>query len=128
VLCDGLKQILVAFAVLLSDAEAEEVAVRGPAALEIGDRRIEALIACEAVAADRVRQRAGRRAAELANQGTIGAEATFLVSGVVWGSLASDSDPELDMTIGPANPDDLVAGASGVQISFLEAARVAGAA
>jgi hypothetical protein len=69
-LCDGLKQLLMAFAVLASDVGADDVRVRGPSALEVGGRRIEALVACEPVPADRVRQRAGGRAEELANQGT----------------------------------------------------------
>jgi hypothetical protein len=127
-LCDALKQLLVAFAVILSGADAEDVTVRSPAALEVGDRRIEALIACEPVPSDRVRQRARRRAEELANQGTIGERATFLVSGVIWGALDDDPDPELDMTIGQTDPEDLVTGASAVRLSFVEASEMARAA
>jgi hypothetical protein len=50
------------------------------------------------------------------------------VAGVVWGSLTDDPDPELDMTVGPTDPKDLVAGASAVQLSFLEASSLAVAA
>jgi hypothetical protein len=127
-LCDGLKQLLMAFAVLATDVGGDDIRVRGPSALEVGGRRIEALVACEPVPADRVRQRAGRRAEELANQGTIGKRATFLVAGVVWGPLSDDPDPELDMTIGRIDPKDLVAGASAVQLSFLDASPLARAA
>lgn len=127
-LCDGLKELLMAFAVLASDVGSDDVTVRSPSALELGDRRIEALVACEPVAADRVRQRARRRAEELANQGTIGARATFLVSGVVWGRLEDDPDSELEMTIGRTDPEDLVAGVSAVRLSFLEASPLARAA
>jgi len=127
-LCDGLKEALVAFAVLLSAQQDQDVTVWSPAALEIGDRRIEALIVCEAVAAEKVRQRARSRAEELANQGTIGANATFLVSGVVWGTLDDDPDPELDLTIGPTDREDLVAGASGVRLSFMKASSMVAAA
>lgn len=127
-LCDGLKQLLMAFAVLASDESGDNVRVRGPSALELGDRRIEALVVFEPAPADRVRQRASRRAEQLANQGTIGRRATFLVSGVVWGPLIDDPDPALDMTIGQTDPEDLVAGASGVRLSWLEASQLARAA
>ena len=124
-LCDGLKQLLMAFAVLASDMDADDVKVRGPSALVVGERRIEALVVCEPVPADRVRQRAALRAERLANDGAIGKKATFLVSGVVWGPLSDDPDAELDMTIGPTDPKDLVAGASGVRLAFLEASPLA---
>ena len=123
--CDGLKQLLIAFAVLVSDASDAEVIFRSPAALQLGDRRIEALIVCEPVSADRVRQRATRRAEDLADQGTIGTNATFLVSGVVWGRLDDDADAELDMTTGQADPADLVAGSSAVSLEFLDASEMA---
>ena len=124
-LCGELKQLLMAFAVLASDVDADDVTVRGSSAFEIGERRIEALVACEPVPADRVRQRSARRAEKLANDGAVGNEATFLVSGVVWGPLGNDPDPELDMTIGQTDPKDLVAGASAVRLSFLEASQLA---
>lgn len=127
-LCAGLQELLMAFAVLATDGGGDGVRIRGPSALEAGGHRIEALVACEPVPADRVRQRAARRAEELANQGTIGNRATFLVAGVVWGPLNDDPDPELDLTIGPTDPKDLVAGASAVQLSFLEASPLARAA
>lgn len=127
-LCDSLKQALMAFAVILNEADGADVTVRSPAALEVGGRRIEALIACEPVSSDRVRQRARRRAEELANQGTIGERAIFLVSGVIWGALDDDPDSELDMTIGQTDPEDLIAGASSVRLSFLEASSIARAA
>ncbi len=128
ILCDGLKELLVAFAVLASGIGDDAVTVRSPSALEFGDRRIEALVACKPVAADRVRQRARHRAEELANQGAIGARATFLVSGVVWGALDDDPDSELEMTLGPSDPQDLVAGASAVRLSFLKASQLTHAA
>lgn len=121
-LSDGVKQLLMAFAVLASEEAADNLVVRSPSALEIGDRRIEALVAYEPKPADTVRYRARRRAEELANQGTIGERATFLVSGVVWGPLDDDPDHELDTTIGPTDPADLVAGSSAVRLAFLDAA------
>lgn len=127
-LSDGLKQVLLAFAVLATDAGATHITARSPAALEVGDRRVEALIACDAGPADDVRQRARRRAEELANHGTIGETATFLVSGVVWGALPDDADSELEMATGPTDPEDLVAGPSGVRLSFLKAWELAAAA
>jgi len=128
ILCDGLKQLLIAFAVLVSDADDPDVIFRSPAALQVGDRRVEALVACEPVSADRVRQRAQRRAEELADQGTIGTKATFLVSGVVWGRLDDDADAELDMTTGQADPEDVVVGSSGVSLAFLDGSEMARAA
>jgi hypothetical protein len=104
------------------------VIFRSPAALQVGDRRVEALVACEPVSADRVRQRAQRRAEELADQGTIGTKATFLVSGVVWGRLDDDADAELDMTTGQADPEDVVVGSSGVSLAFLDGSEMARAA
>ena len=126
--CDGLKELLMAFAVLANESAVEGVTIRSPAAVQVHDRRIEALIACEPVAADRVRQRARRRADDLAGQGTIGDTASFLVSGVVSGPLDDDPDPELDMSMGTTDPQDLVAGSSGVRLSFLDAAEIVRAA
>jgi hypothetical protein len=126
--CDGLQQLLMAFAVLLSETGDQNVVFRGPAALEIGERRIEALVACRPVPADRVRQRARRRAAELADQGTIDGKATFLVSGVVWGPLNDDVDADLDMTVGQTDPEDVVVGSSAVSLAFLDASEMARAA
>lgn len=116
--CDGLKEALMAFAVLAGD---DGVRSRDPAALEVGGRRVEALIACKAVSAGRVRERARQRAEALANQGTIGERVTFLVSGSVTGRLDDDPDAELDVRAGHTARDDLLAGASGVRLSFLRA-------
>jgi hypothetical protein len=74
-----------------------------------------------------VRQRARRRAEDLANQGTIGDKATFLVSGTVVGSLQVD-DAELEVAVGPIARDDLVAGSSGVDLSLIRASDVSRAA
>ena len=125
---NGLKQLLIAFAVLASEAGGDDVTVRGPSALEVGNRRIEALITCKLSGANRVRSRAYHRAVELANQNVIGESATFLVSGVVLGPLTDDPDPELDMTIGPTDREDLVAGSSAVRLSFISASEKASAA
>jgi hypothetical protein len=127
-LCDGLKQVLLAYAVLATDRGVTQITARSSAALEVGDQRIEALIACEAGPADKVRQRARRRAEELANHGTIGDTATFLVSGVVWGALPDDADSELEIATGPTDPQDLVAGPSGVRLSFIKASELEAAA
>ena len=122
--CASLKQLLVGFAFIAGGAADNEVTVRGPAALELGGRRIEALVVCDPAPADRVRQRARLRAEELANNGIVGETATFLVSGVVWGNLDDDPEPELDMTVGMTDPEDLVVGSSGVRLRF-EMARTA---
>jgi hypothetical protein len=128
ILCDGLKEALAAFAVLLSDHEDEPVKVLGPAAFKIGDRRIEALIACETVAADRVRDRAQRRAGELANDGVVSESATFLVAGTVLGPLDDDPESELDLASGPIDPEDIAVGSDGVRLSFMRASDMVQAA
>jgi hypothetical protein len=119
--CDGLKEALMAFAMLARSVGAVEVVLRDPAAFVLGSTRVEALIACEAVSPSKVRDRARQRAEVLANQGAIDGRATFLVSGSVPGRLDNDPDVELDLTVGESAPDDLVAGASGVSLSFLRA-------
>jgi hypothetical protein len=124
--CDGLKVALMAFA-LLALGEDERV-LREPAAFQLGTRRLEALIACRTVPASRVRERARQRAEVLANQGTIGARATFLTAGSIVGPLDDDPDPQLDVSVGETARDDLVVGASGVRLSFLRADAILGVA
>lgn len=124
-LSQGVKQLLVALAVLAKDEGADAITIRGPSAVEVGGHRMEALVACQPVPADRVRHRARQRAEELADQGSIGETATFLVSGVVWGSLDDEPDTELDLAIGETDPLDLVAGSSAVKLSFREASDLA---
>jgi hypothetical protein len=115
------KQLIVGFAVIAEESGACRVLVRDPAALEIGEKRLEALIICDPMSADRVRQRAQRRAEELSNQGTIKGSATFLVSGVAYGRLEDDPDSDLNLAVGPQQQDDLVAGTSSVNLSFRRA-------
>lgn len=120
---NSVKQLLVAYAVLTRETGTPAVTVRlkGPSALEIGAERIEALINCQAGPAATVRERARERAKQLANQGSIDDEATFLVAGAVVGPLHDDPDPELDLTLGEQSTDHLVVGSSAVKLSFQRA-------
>lgn len=125
---ESLKQLLVALAVITSEADASAVQVRGPAAVQIGEERVEALINCQSRPASRVRESARERAKELANQGAINGEARFLVSGPIVGALADDPDPDLDMTVGEQDVDHLVVGPAAVRLSFLRASALEEAA
>lgn len=123
-----IQELFVAYAVLASENATATVTARTPAALEIGDRRIEALVACETLPASKVQQRARARAEELANQGTIVDAAEFLVAGVIFGSLADDPEAQLDVALGETESEDVATGTHGVRLSFINASQLRQAA
>lgn len=120
----GFKQLAVAVAVVAEEGDVSDLVVRDPAAVEVGEDRLEALIVCEPMSADRVRQRAQGRAEELSNQGMIEGSAAFLVAGVAYGRLEDDPESDLNLAVGQQTQDDLVAGSTSVGLSFRRASRL----
>jgi hypothetical protein len=127
--CPQLEELLIALAVVLErEGPGAPVVGRTQGGVVVGARRLEVLIACRPESAERVRAVARRRAEELAGQGTINDIASFVVAGMVVGSLENDPDRDLDMAVGELESEDVVVGASAVRLEFTRAAELAKAA
>lgn len=118
-------QLLLGLAVLADEGAVDTIEARSQAAVMLGTRRVEALVANGIRGAGSIRSVARRRAEELAGQGTIGSDACFVVAGVVIGNLNPPSDHDVDVASAPPPADDIFDSSATVRVTFVSATEAA---
>jgi hypothetical protein len=114
-------QLLLGLAVLAVEDGVNSIQGRSQAGLVLDGTRVEALVVHGVQGANTVRAAARRRAEELAGQGTIGANATFVVSGSIIGDLNPSTDHEVDVASLAPPTDDIFDSSASVAIDFVSA-------